>query len=180
MSKVLKGPTGLYFEEFDIGDSAVTASRTITEADIVNFMGVSGVFEELHMSVEYIREHSIFGKRVSPGPLTFIVAEGLAVQLGFIHHTGMALLGIDKMRWPAPVFCGDTVHVEITVREKKETSKPDRGVVTFKHVVRKQDGEVVLEMHKVRMLRRRPPTSAAASAESDGKRESPPAHQVHK
>lgn len=58
MSKVRKPPTGLYFEEFDIGDSAVTASRTVTEADIVNFMGISGVFEELHMSVEYIREHS--------------------------------------------------------------------------------------------------------------------------
>lgn len=66
----------------------------------------------------------------------------------------MALLGIDKMRWPVPVFCGDTIRVEIAVMEKKETSKGDRGVVTFKHVVRKQNDEVVLEMHKVRMLRR--------------------------
>jgi acyl dehydratase len=157
MSKTLKGPTGLYFEEFEPGDKAQTMSRTITEADIVNFMGVSGVFEELHMSTEYIREHSIWGKRVSPGPLTFIVAEGLAVQLGLIHHTGMALLGIDNMRWPAPTFCGDTIKVDIVVLEKKETSKPDRGVITFEHVVRKQTGEVVLQMNKVRMLRRRPP-----------------------
>ncbi|MBI4191742.1 MAG: hypothetical protein HY525_14540 [Betaproteobacteria bacterium] len=96
-------------------------SRTITEADIVNFMGASGVFEERHMSTEYIREHSMFGKRVSPGPPTFIVAEGLAVQLGLIHHTGMALLGIEHMRWPAPTFCGDTIGVEIVVLENKFT-----------------------------------------------------------
>ena len=156
MAKELRGPTGLFFEDLDVGDTAKTASRTITEADIVNFMGISGVFEELHMSVEYIKEHSVFGKRVSPGPLTFIVAEGLAVMLGLIHHTGMALLGVEDMRWPAPTFCGDTIHVVITVASKKETSKPDRGVVTFRHVVHKQDGQVVLEMNKVRLLRRRP------------------------
>lgn len=159
MSRMLKGPTGLYFEDFEPGDKAQTMSRTITEADIINFMGVSGVFEELHMSTEYMRQHSIWGRRVSPGPLTFIVAEGLAVQLGLIHHTGMALLGIDNMRWPAPTFCGDTIGVEIVVLHKKESSKPDRGVITFEHVVRKQTGEVVLQMRKVRMLRRRPPQS---------------------
>lgn len=156
MARTLPGPTGLFFEDLEVGDEAQTASRTITEADIVNFMGVSGVFEELHMSTEYIRKHSIFGKRVSPGPLTFIVAEGLAVQLGMIHHTGMALLGIDNMRYPKPTFCGDTIHVKIVVTGKKETSKPDRGVVTFAHTVFNQNGEVVLKMDKTRMLRRRP------------------------
>lgn len=156
MSREIKGPTGRYYEDFEPGDKAVTMGRTITETDIVNFMGLSGVFEELHMNTEYIKEHSMFGKRVSPGPLTFIVAEGLAVQLGLIHHTGMALLGIEDMRWPAPVFCGDTITVEIVMLEKRTTKKPDRGVVTFDHIVRKQTGEIVLQMRKVRMLRRRP------------------------
>ena len=162
MSKILNTPVGLYFEDLEVGDSAVTMSRTITEADIVNFMGVSGVFEELHMSLEYIREHSIFGKRISPGPLTFIVAEGLAVLLGLFHHTGMAFLEIQHMTWKAPVFCGDTIHVEFEVLAKKETSKPDRGIVTFRHVVRKQTGEIVMEMDKVRMIRRK-------AADTDGK-----------
>lgn len=155
MPKVLSQPVGLYFEDLEIGDSAVTMSRTITETDIINFIGISGVFEELHMSLEYIKEHSIFGKRISPGPLTFIIAEGLVVQLGLIHRTGMALLGIDHMTWKAPVYCNDTIHVELEVSAKKETSKPDRGVVTFRHVVRKQTGEVVMEMEKVRMIRRK-------------------------
>ncbi len=157
MGRELKGPTGLYFEDLAVGDHAKTMSRTITEADIVNFMGVSGVFEELHMSTEYIRENSMFGQRVSPGPLTFIVAEGLAIQLGLIHHTGMALLGIDNMRWPAPTYCNDTIHVEIEVLSLREsTSKTDRGIANFRHTVRKQTGEAVLVMDKVRMMRRRP------------------------
>jgi len=162
MARELKGPTGLFFEDLDVGDTATTMSRTITETDIVNFMGVSGVFEELHMSVEYIKHNSMFGARVSPGPLTFIVAEGLAIQLGLIHHTGMALLGIDKVRWPAPTFCGDTIKVTMEVLSKRESSKPDRGIVTFKHIVRKQDGTVVLEMEKVRLMRRRPADAAVA------------------
>ena len=157
MARELKGPIGLYFEDLAVGDHAKTMSRTITEADIVNFMGVSGVFEELHMSTEYIKENSMFGQRVSPGPLTFIIAEGLAIQLGLIHHTGMALLGIDNMRWPAPTFCNDTIHVEIEVLSLRESaSKQDRGIANFRHTVRKQTGEAVLVMDKVRMMRRRP------------------------
>lgn len=156
MGRTLPGPVGLFFEDLEVGDKAQTASRTITETDIVNFMGLSGVFEELHMSTEYIRKHSIWGKRVSPGPLTFIVAEGLAVMLGMIHHTGMALLGIDNVRYPKPTFCGDTIKVDIVVMSKRETSKPDRGIVTFQHTVKNQNGEVVMTMDKTRMLRRRP------------------------
>jgi acyl dehydratase len=114
------------------------------------------VFEELHMRVEYIKKNSMFGQRVSPGPLTFIIAEGLAIQLGLIHHTGMALLGIDKVVWPAPTFCNDTITVTLEVLSKRESKKPDRGVVFFKHVVRKQTGEIVLQMEKVRLMRRRP------------------------
>jgi acyl dehydratase len=155
MARTLPGPTGYYFEELEVGDRATTSERTITETDIVNFMGLSGVFEQLHMSTEYIRKHSIWGKRVSPGPLTFIVAEGLAVQLGMIHHTGMALLGLDNVRYPKPTFCGDTIHVDIVVKSKRETSKPDRGVIVFDHTVYNQNGEVVMTMEKTRMIRRR-------------------------
>ena len=155
MSKILTTPVGRYFEDLEVGDSATTMSRTITEADILNFIGVSGIFEELHLSLEYIREHRIFGKRISPGPLTFVVAEGLAVQSGLFHHTGMAFLGVEHLTWNAPVFCNDTIHVEIQVLAKRETSKPDRGIVTFRHVVRKQTGDVVMQMDKVRMIRRK-------------------------
>lgn len=165
MPKTLSAPVGLYFEDLEAGDSAKTMARTITEADIMNFIGVSGIFEELHLSLEYIREHSIFGKRIAPGPLTFVVAEGLAVQLGLFHHTGMAFLGVEHLTWKAPVFCNDTIHVEMQVLSKRETSKPDRGIVTFRHTVRKQTGEVVMEMEKIRMIRRKAATNVASRTE---------------
>jgi len=98
----------------------------------------------------------VFGRRVSPGPLTFIVQEGLVVQTGLMSKTGMALLGIEHMTWPNPVYCNDTIHVEIECLSKRETSKPDRGILSFRHTVRKQTGEVVLEMDKLRMLKRQP------------------------
>jgi acyl dehydratase len=153
---VMKPPAGLYFEDLTVGAVVHTMGRTITEADVINFMGVSGIFEELHMNVEYIHDHSVFGQRVSPGPLTFVVAEGLVTLSGLFHHTGMALLRVDNMVLPAPVFCGDTIHVEVEVTEKRETSKPDRGIVRFHHVVRKQSGAVAMEMDKTRMIRRAP------------------------
>ena len=160
MPKVLSQPVGLYFEDLEIGDSAVTMSRTITETDIINFIGISGVFEELHMSLEYIKEHSIFGKRISPGPLTFIIAEGLVVQLGLIHRTAMALLGIDHMTWKAPVYCNDTIHVELEVSAKKETSKPDRGVVTVRTRTKNRGGDLV-QIATMKLLVPRKPAALA-------------------
>jgi acyl dehydratase len=155
LSRELPGPVGHYFEDFEVGDVAHTASRTVTETDIINFMGISGVFEELHMSLEYIKEHSIFGRRVSPGPLTFIIAEGLAVQSGLLHHTGMALLGINNLVYKKPVFCNDTIRVTMEVVAKRESSKPGRGIVTFRHQILNQNDEVVASMEKTRMIRRR-------------------------
>ncbi len=164
MARELPGLVGRYYEDFEIGDLLRTAGRTVTETDIVNFMGISGVYEELHMNVEYIKQHSVFGRRVSPGPLTFIIAEGLAVMTGMVHHTGMALLSVNNLVYRKPVFCNDTIHVEMTVIAKRETSKPDRGIVTFRHEVKNQAGEVTLEMEKVRMIRRRPVGEAAGSS----------------
>jgi acyl dehydratase len=156
MPKELYRSTGLYFEDFEVGDTAVSQSRTVTESDIVNFIGISGIYEELHMSTEYIRKHSMFGKRIAPGPLTFTFQEGLFVQMGLMHHTGMALLAIENMTWPNPVFCGDTIHVEVEVLAKRETSKPDRGVLTFGHTVRNQTDEIVMTLKKIRLVRRKP------------------------
>jgi len=156
MPKQLNKPTGLYWEDIEVGDTAVTQSRTVTETDIVNFLGLAGIFEEIHMSTEYMKTGSVFGRRVSPGPLTFIIQEGLVVQTGLMTKTGMALLGIEHMTWPNPVYCNDTIHVEIECLSKRETSKTDRGILSFKHTVKNQAGEVVLQMDKLRMLKRRP------------------------
>jgi acyl dehydratase len=84
------------------------------------------------------------------------VAEGLALQTGLLHGPGLALLSYD-VRVLAPVLAGDTISVEIEVLDRRETGKPDRGVVTFRHRIANQRGEVVMEATIARMIKRRGP-----------------------
>jgi acyl dehydratase len=146
---------GRHFEELEVGEKISTLSRTITETDIINFICLVGITEELFTSIEYIRNRSIFKNRIAPGALTFAIAEGLTIQTGMLHDTGMAFLGLKDMRITAPVFKDDTIWVEIEVKDKKETSKSDRGVVTFVHRVKNQRDEIVMEYTILRMIRRK-------------------------
>ena len=151
----MAGVHGRYFEEFEVGRIDTTMGRTITETDLVNFIGISGMFEELFINREYAENQSIFRRRLVPGALTYAIQEGLSVQLGLIHQTGLAFLGLE-LRIPAPTCVGDTIHVEIEVIEKRETRQPDRGVVTFRHTVKNQRDETVMVADIKRMILRRP------------------------
>lgn len=143
-----------HFEDLAIGDEFTSKGRTVTETDMMSFLGISGIFEEHYINAEYASQKSIFKQRFIPGALTFSLAEGLAVQSGLFEGTGLALLEV-TVKFVAPVFLGDTLHVKMRVTDKRETKHPERGVVTFKHEVNKQTGETVMEMTKIRMLRRR-------------------------
>jgi acyl dehydratase len=105
------------------------------------------------MDMEYVARESVFKRRAAPGALTFALSEGLIMQTGLIHGTGMAYLG-GEMRLTAPVLEGDTLTVEIKVTDKRETKKTDRGIVTYLHRVLNQRGEQVLEARVQRMIRR--------------------------
>ncbi len=146
---------GLYFEELLTDKTYTTHRRTITEADHVNFTTSFGFFEPLFMDQAYVETQTHYGRRIVPGALTFSVAEGLAILTGILHGTGMAFLGVE-MKILNPVFIGDTITVEIDVVDKRETKKPDRGIVTFFHCVKNQDDTVVMEYTVKRMLRRKP------------------------
>lgn len=143
---------GLYFEQFEIGDTWTTSGRTLFETDVVNFMGLAGIYEELYSNVEYAERENLFHRRFGPGPLTFVLAEGLAIQLGLLDRTGMALLETN-IKLVNPLFIGDTFFVEIEVVNKRTTSKPDRGIVFFKHTVQKTSGDTVALITKTRMIR---------------------------
>ena len=145
---------GLHFEELLKDKTYTTHRRTITEADHVNFTTSFGFFEPLFMDRAYVETETHYGKAIVPGALTFSVAEGLAILTGILHGTGMAFLGVE-MKILAPVFIGDTVTVEIDVVDKRETKKPDRGIVTFFHRVKNQEDTVVMEYTVKRMLRRK-------------------------
>jgi acyl dehydratase len=144
---------GLTFEETTIGTTFRTLARTVSETDIVNFVNLCGFTEPLFMDMDYVARESVFGRRAAPGALTFALAEGLIMQTGAIHGTGMAFLGGD-LRIGGPVLEGDTINVEVEVVDKRETKKPDRGIVTYQHRVRNQRGELVLETRVQRMIKR--------------------------
>ena len=147
-------PSPVHFEEFEVGARYRTLARTVSDFEILQFVTLTGFTEPLFMDMEYIRRESVFKTRVAPGVLTFGLAEGLTLQTGILHGTGLALLSYD-VRVLAPVLAGDTIAVEIEVLDRRETKKPDRGVVTFRHRVSNQRGETVMEATIARMIKRR-------------------------
>ena len=147
---------GLTWEEQTVGALYRTLARTVCETDIVNFVNLCGFTEPLFMDMEYVARESIFGRRAAQGALTFALSEGLIMQTGLIHGTGLAWLG-GEIRIVAPVLAGDTVHVEIEVADRRETRKSDRGIVTYQHRIRNQRGDVVMEARVQRMIKRRAP-----------------------
>jgi acyl dehydratase len=148
-------PRGRYFEDFTVGDVLITGRRTITSTDIVNFACLSGDFNDVHTNHEYART-TPFGEPIAHGPLVFAVAAGLNYASGINDGTLIALMGIDKWRMKVPVKHGDTIHVQTTVLEKKESSsRPEAGIVIFDRKFMNQRGEVAQEMLVTIMYRRR-------------------------
>ncbi len=145
---------GMFWEEWDIGAEFQTASRTITEADIVNFAGISGDYNPLHIDEEFCKQTQ-FGTRIAHGPLVYSIAAGLLFQLHLYDDTLIAFLGFDSLKFTLPVKIGDTVRVRIEVLEKRETSNPDRGVMKRLLQVLNQRDEVVQEGVQAFLLKKK-------------------------
>lgn len=145
--------TGKTFEEFLPGDRYTTARRTISEHDILTFVNLVGLTEPLFLDLEFIKKETIYGERIAPGSLTFGMAEGLTVQTGLIHGTGMAFAGLDKMRLFAPVKVNDTIQVEIEVLDTKPVPARGGGIVRYRHWVKNQRGETIMEYDVARLIR---------------------------
>ena len=146
-------PTGKTFEEFHPGDRFTTGRRTVTEHDILQFVSLVGLNEPLFVDLEYIRNESLFGERIAPGSLTFGMAEGLTVQTGIIHKTGMAFVGLNQMRLLGPVKVNDTLQVEIEVLETKPVPSRGGGIVRYRQWVRNQHGDTIMEYDVSRLIR---------------------------
>jgi len=131
-----------YFEDFALDSISTSRTRTVTEADIVNFAGLSGDFIELHVSEAYAAKGP-FGKRIAHGALVFSISTGLTVQTIKIDDTVIAFYGMDKLRFTRPVFIGDTIHVVKKVIAKEQKGA-NRGVVTFETTVLNQNDETVI------------------------------------
>ena len=134
---------GKFGDDFAVGDVFRTAAITVTETHVVSWAGLTGDFYPLHMDREYAARTQ-FGERLVHGPFIFALAVGLVALAGFAGDSAIAWLGVDGMRMLAPVKIGDTVRVEVRVKEARPTSNPRKGVQVWTYTVLNQRDEQVL------------------------------------
>ncbi len=146
---------GLYFEQFEVGMEIVTRGRTVTEADIVNFAGLSGDYNQIHTDVDFASETPL-GQRVAHGLLGMGIASGLAVQTGFMEGTILMLRKIVEWKFSLPILVGDTIHVLLQVTETKVMPHLKGGGVTLDMDVRNQKNETVQHGQWVVLMQSRP------------------------
>lgn len=146
-------PRGLFFEDFEAGRTFFSASRTITEGDVMTFAGVSGDFNPLHTD-ETFAARTLAGTRIAHGMLSMAVATGLANQMGIFEGTTVALMQ-QTIQYKGMVRFGDTIRITMTVRERKETKNPGRGVVGFEVPILNQRDETIVQSEWTLMMARR-------------------------
>ncbi len=144
---------GRTFDEFVIDEEIVSGTRTVTEEDVVNFARLSGDFQPEHMNEEYARKSPI-GARIAHGLLVLSMATGLLNQTGAFEGTSIAILEL-TVGFVKAVKFGNTIRAIQKIVGKKETSKPDRGVLTTCITVLNQDDQTILEADLVMLLYRR-------------------------
>ncbi len=151
MTELKYEPRGLYFEDFEVGMKVVTAARTIAEADIITFAGLSGDFNQIHTDEVYA-SNDTFGRRIAHGLLVQSIATGLAVRSGVIDGTVLAFRELSA-KFSLPVFIGDTVHVLIEITKKKALRRLGGGNITMKYSVINQEGEKVQRGDWIMLIR---------------------------
>jgi acyl dehydratase len=150
----------VFFEDYASAEPVVSGERTITEADVLAFAHLTGDFVKLHTDESYAKT-TRYGRRIAHGALVFSVSIGLATQMQLFDDSLIAFAGVDKLRFVAPVFLDDTVHVVKRVVERKELGAA-QGAVTFESRVLNQRGELVLAYLDRLLIRRRPSATETA------------------
>lgn len=160
--------TGYRYADLHVGMAFRSPGRTITDADLVGFAGLTGDFSELHTSEVYAR-NSQFGRRVAHGLLGLTYAHGLMwPRTGELRETAVAFLGISDWRFIEPIFIGDTIFVNYEISELRDSkSKPTQAIAIFEVSIVNQDGRTVQHGRKALLLSKAPlPAVSASNASS--------------
>jgi len=162
------------YEDLFVGMRFRSPGRTITDADIVGFAGLTGDFSELHTSDVYAR-NSEFGRRVAHGMLGLAYAHGLMwARTGELRETAIAFLGISDWRFIAPIFVGDTIFVNYALAELRDSkSRPTQAIATFDVELVNQDGGVVQRGRKALLVSKVPLKAVAVSVSGAEGKEMP-------
>jgi acyl dehydratase len=149
----VSGHSGPFFEDLAVGQEFTSPGRTVTEADIVIFAGLSGDYNVLHTDAEHMKS-SIFGERIAHGLLGLSIEQGLAArgEPAAAHGVLSAL----KWKFKGPIRIGDTIHVRSRITAKNDGADPSRGLVTVDRELVNQLGEVVQEGETEHTVERRP------------------------
>lgn len=148
----------LYFDDLEPGQTWESPRRTVTEADVVQFAGLSGDYNALHTDAVFAADHP-FGQRAAHGLLTLAITSGLTTRMLVYRLMDGARLALTELRckWRAPVLMGDTIHVELRIGEKSLSPKrPGTGRVVMHRTIRNQRGEVVAESEWTALMKCRP------------------------
>lgn len=154
VSDVPVGPNARFFEDLVPGTRLVTQGRTVTQADGLFWAMFTGDMNPVHVDEEFASAHGLFGGRFPPGLMVVAMASGLKERLGLFAGTGMAMVR-QTIEYRTPVVPGDTVHVELVVREAERHAGKPRGRVAFEYEVRKQDNAIAIEGEWVMLVRAR-------------------------
>jgi 3-hydroxybutyryl-CoA dehydratase len=134
--------TSLYFEDFEVGQTVTSPGRTITEGDVLTFAGLSGDFNPIHTDAEYAAGQP-YGQRVAHGLLGTSIGVGLIVRMGFLEESILGFREIDGWKFSAPIYLGDTIHVEGVISETRAVHRLGGGLVTMRVEIQNQAGKVV-------------------------------------
>lgn len=148
-------PRGKFYEELEVGDEFVTPARTITEADVLMYAGLTGDYNPVHTDAEWCKENNIYKQRIGHGLMGLAYADGLIFRLGLFDGTGLATL---NWNWDfkGPILVGDTLHAITKITMKRETKKTERGIINEHVTLMNQRGEVIGEGDHLNMIRRLP------------------------
>lgn len=142
-----------YFEEFEVGETRETFGRTVTEADFVVHAGHTGDFFPHHMDAEFMKS-SPFGQRIAHGTMTFAIGIGLTARE---INPAAFTYGYERLRFPKPVFIGDTIRSRVTISSKQEDPKRStHGRIVEKCEVLNQRNEVVMACEHILLVEKRP------------------------
>jgi acyl dehydratase len=152
----MTGGASRFLEDWTVGERLTTHGRTVTEADVVNFAGLTGDINPLHLDAVYAAG-TRFGQRLPHGQLLFVLALGLAERViaPLFHESIVAFAGVDRLRFIRPVFIGDTIRLERRVLSA-EPRDEETGLLVFDDQVIKQDGSVAIVFQPRYVMKRRP------------------------
>ena len=156
--------SGLQYGDLHVGMTFRSPGRTITDADLVAFAGLTGDYSELHTSDVYAKS-SQFGRRVAHGMLGLAYAHGLMwPRTGELRETAIAFLGISDWKFVGPIFIGDTIFVNYTIAELRDSkSRPTQAIATFDVAIVTQDERIVQQGKKVLLMSKVPLEGVEAS-----------------